>query len=107
MSASQLYECSHEWQFFRSTLPLVNQKLRYTLCRFVDHQCHDLRRDDDVLMGTDVDKALNEETAGSKRLWGIYLCGCWLQGDFSLNLPRLTAVSHNLMIFLHKYSHFC
>ena len=27
------------------------------MCRFVDHQCHDLSRDDDALIGTDVDKA--------------------------------------------------
>jgi len=44
------------------------------LCRFVDHQCHDLSRDD-ALIGADVDKAHNEETAGSKCLWGLYLCG--------------------------------
>ena len=44
-------------------------------CRFVDHQYRDLSRDGGMLIGSDVDKALNEETAGSKRLWGMYLCG--------------------------------
>ena len=46
-------------------------------CRFVDHQCHDLSRDDEIIFGTDVDKALNEETAGGEYLWGMYLCE-WL-----------------------------
>lgn len=49
--------------------------LMLTKCRFVDHQCHDLHRDDDTIIETDVDKALNVETAGKKRLWGMYLCG--------------------------------
>jgi hypothetical protein len=77
------------------------------VCRFVDHQCRDLSRDGGMLLGADVDKALNEETAGSKRLWGMYLCGWVLQGGFSLNLPRLTVVNHNRAIFIHKYSLFC
>jgi hypothetical protein len=34
-----------------------------TSCRFVDHQCRDLSRDSGMLIGTDVDNVLNEETA--------------------------------------------
>jgi hypothetical protein len=56
----------------------------FTWCRFVDHQCHDLCCRDDLLIGTDVDKALNEETAGGECLWGMNLCGWWLQGGFFL-----------------------
>jgi len=41
--------------------------------RFVDHQYHDLSREDGVELGTDVDKALDEETAGGWHLWGMYL----------------------------------